>query len=81
MRKKKDKKTNSHTMQRDLNLKVQFRESFRPFARSVLADRASQFFNVDVEILSTQFVAAVADKAISRAYKDKKEVATTFALD
>jgi carbamoyltransferase len=30
----------SPTMQRDLNLKIKFRESFRPFAPAVLADRA-----------------------------------------
>jgi len=34
-------------MQSELNLKVKFRESFRPFAPSVLADRASDYFELD----------------------------------
>jgi carbamoyltransferase len=32
-------------MQRELNLKIKFRESFRPFAPSVLAERATQWFD------------------------------------
>jgi carbamoyltransferase len=35
-------------MQRDLNLKIKFRESFRPFAPSVPAARAADFFALDV---------------------------------
>ena len=33
-------------MQRTLNLKIKFRESFRPFAPSVLAERARQYFEL-----------------------------------
>jgi carbamoyltransferase len=36
----------SATMQSVMNLKIKFRESFRPFAPSVLADRASEFFRM-----------------------------------
>ncbi|QXD14631.1 carbamoyltransferase [Rhodocaloribacter litoris] len=36
-------------MQRRVNLKIKFRESFRPFAPSVLAGRAGTFFDLDVE--------------------------------
>ncbi|HET9702354.1 MAG TPA: carbamoyltransferase N-terminal domain-containing protein, partial [Burkholderiales bacterium] len=36
-------------MQKTLNLKVKYRESFRPFAPSVLADKASQWFELDCE--------------------------------
>ncbi|RMF57481.1 MAG: hypothetical protein D6746_11000, partial [Bacteroidetes bacterium] len=35
-------------VQRTVNLKIKFRESFRPFAPSVLADRAVDFFDLDV---------------------------------
>jgi carbamoyltransferase len=35
------------SMQRDLNLKIKFRESFRPFAPSVLATRAAEYFELD----------------------------------
>jgi len=37
----------SPTMQRELNLKIKFRESFRPFAPAVLAERVSEFFDLD----------------------------------
>jgi len=39
----------SPTMQAMLNLKVKFRESFRPFAPSVLAERVSDYFELDQE--------------------------------
>jgi len=35
------------TMQRDLNLKIKFRESFRPFAPAVLRERAGAHFELD----------------------------------
>ena len=35
------------SMQSTLNLKIKFRESFRPFAPAVLADRASDYFDLD----------------------------------
>jgi len=35
--------------QRDLNLKVKFRESFRPFAPSVLREDLNEWFNLDVD--------------------------------
>jgi len=34
-------------MQRRLNLKIKFREGFRPFAPSVLAERAGEYFDLD----------------------------------
>ena len=39
----------SETMQKTLNLKVKFRESFRPFAPSVLSEDAPQWFDLDVD--------------------------------
>tara|TARA_Y100001970_G_scaffold292367_1_gene433411 strand:- start:430 stop:2268 length:1839 start_codon:yes stop_codon:yes gene_type:complete len=39
----------SETMQKDLNLKVKYRESFRPFAPSVLMDDVSEWFNIKEE--------------------------------
>jgi len=41
--------TRSPSMQKTLNLKVKYRESFRPFAPSVLAEDASRFFELDCE--------------------------------
>lgn len=39
----------SETMQRLLNLKVKFRESFRPFAPSVLREDVSEWFDLDYD--------------------------------
>jgi carbamoyltransferase len=37
----------STSMQSVMNLKIKFRESFRPFAPSVLAERVSDYFSID----------------------------------
>ncbi|PKN05897.1 MAG: hypothetical protein CVU72_07235, partial [Deltaproteobacteria bacterium HGW-Deltaproteobacteria-7] len=39
----------SPKMQEIMNLKIKFRESFRPFAPSVLRERAAEFFDIDTE--------------------------------
>jgi len=39
----------SPKMQRKMNLKIKYRESFRPFAPTVLAERISDFFEIDRE--------------------------------
>lgn len=39
----------SPAMQKNLNLKTKFRESFRPFAPSVLAERVSEYFEMTAE--------------------------------
>ena len=36
-------------MQKNLNLKVKYRESFRPFAPSVLRDQLAKWFDLDVD--------------------------------
>ena len=36
-------------MQAELNLRIKYRESFRPFAPSVLAERSSEYFDLDRE--------------------------------
>ncbi len=37
----------SPKMQKQMNLKIKFRESFRPFAPSVLAEKVSEYFEID----------------------------------
>lgn len=37
----------SHKMQETMNLKIKFRESFRPFAPSVLSEKVSEYFDFD----------------------------------
>ena len=46
-------------MQRDLNIKVKFRESFRPFAPSVLREKVSDWFELDDSSPYMLIVAAV----------------------
>jgi carbamoyltransferase len=50
----------SPTMQKMLNLKVKYRESFRPFAPSVLAEDASKYFDLECE---SPYMLLVADVA------------------
>ena len=52
----------SKTMQRTLNLKVKYRESFRPFAPSVLSDAVSDWFDFEGESPYMLMVAEVRDK-------------------
>lgn len=49
----------SQAMQSRLNLKIKFRESFRPFAPSVLAQKAADYFELDCESPYMLLVAAV----------------------
>jgi len=51
----------SAAMQSLMNLKIKYRESFRPFAPAVLAERASEYFDLDVESPYMMFVAEVRD--------------------
>jgi carbamoyltransferase len=52
----------SPSMQKTLNLKVKYRESFRPFAPAVLAEDASQYFEIDCESPYMLLVAEVAER-------------------
>lgn len=49
-------------MQEILNLKIKFRESFRPFAPSVLAEKVSEYFEIDRESPYMLLVAPVKDQ-------------------
>jgi carbamoyltransferase len=49
----------SPTMQSTMNLKIKYRESFRPFAPAVLAERVSEYFDIDVESPYMMLVADV----------------------
>jgi carbamoyltransferase len=50
----------SAKMQELMNLKIKFRESFRPFAPSVLSERVSEYFDLDTESPYMLLVAPVA---------------------
>ena len=49
----------SPAMQSTLNLKVKFRESFRPFAPSILREDLSEYFDIDVDTPYMLLTAAV----------------------
>jgi carbamoyltransferase len=48
------------TMQKTLNLKIKYRESFRPFAPSVLREKVADWFDLDVDSPYMLLVAEVA---------------------
>ena len=52
----------SSKMQKELNLKIKFRESFRPFAPSILKEDLSQWFEMNSESPYMLLVAAVKEK-------------------
>ncbi len=52
-------------VQKRVNVKIKFRESFRPFAPSVLAERSSEFFDLDVESPYMVLVANVLNATVS----------------
>jgi carbamoyltransferase len=51
-------------MQKTLNLKIKFRESFRPFAPSVLREKVAEWFNLDTDSPYMLLVAPVAGKRL-----------------
>lgn len=51
-------------VQKRVNVKIKFRESFRPFAPSVLAERAPDFFDLDAPSPYMLLVAGVRDAVI-----------------
>ena len=62
----------SASMQRILNLKVKYRESFRPFAPSILKDHLSNWFEFDKESPYMLFVANIKnDKKIQMTENEK----------
>jgi len=68
----------SPKMQETMNLKIKFRESFRPFAPSVILERVSDFFELDRESPYMLLVAPV-KKEIRREMTAEEE--SRFGLD
>jgi len=63
----------SKKMQKNLNLKVKYRESFRPFAPSILKEDLSHWFNIDVESPYMLLTADInSQKKIEMTEKEKK---------
>ncbi len=64
----------SQKMQQDLNLKTKFRESFRPFAPSVLEEKAGEYFDLKTPSPYMLLVAPVRpDKIEAASYEDQSQ--------
>lgn len=68
----------SPTMQKTLNLKVKYRESFRPFAPSILRERVSEWFELDSD---SPYMLIVADVVKSRRREMTDEENQLFGID
>ena len=68
----------SAKMQEIMNLKIKFRESFRPFAPSVLEEKASEYFELDIKSPYMLLVAQVRE-AKRRAMTESEEA--LFGID
>ena len=64
----------SDKMQKNLNLKVKYRESFRPFAPSVLREDLSQWFDINVDSPYMLLVANVSSKKKIEMTDDQKKL-------
>jgi carbamoyltransferase len=68
----------SPSVQKLLNLKVKYRESFRPFAPSVLKEDAAAWFDLDVD---SPYMLLVADVHPSKRLPEKNEDKNLFGID
>ena len=68
----------SETMQKKLNLKVKYRESFRPFAPSVIREDLSAWFDLNYDSPYMLLVAKVSD---SKCIKMTKDEELLFGID
>jgi carbamoyltransferase len=68
----------SPTMQKQLNLKVKYRESFRPFAPSVLRERVADWFELDGD---SPYMLLVADVVKPRRLAMTEEQQKLFGID
>ena len=68
----------SPTMQSVLNLKVKYRESFRPFAPSVLRERVADYFEMDYD---SPYMLLVADVVQSRRKPMTAEQEVLFGIE
>ncbi len=68
----------SPKMQEVMNLKIKFRESFRPFAPSVLAEKVSEYFDLDH---SSPYMLLVAEVKKDRWIPMTEEQTKLFGLD
>ena len=68
----------SEKMQKNLNLKVKYRESFRPFAPSILKEDLSKWFNLNVESPYMLLVAEIKSEKKIEMTEEQKQL---FGID
>ncbi len=68
----------SDKMQKNLNLKVKYRESFRPFAPSILREDLSDWFNINVD---SPYMLLVADVSSNKKIEMNEEQKKLFGID
>ncbi len=68
----------SDKMQKNLNLKVKYRESFRPFAPSILREDLSEWFDLNVD---SPYMLLVADINSDKKIKMTSEQKNLFGID
>ena len=68
----------SDKMQKNLNLKVKYRESFRPFAPSILREYLSEWFEIDVD---SPYMLLVANVNPNKKIKMNDEQQKLFGID
>jgi len=68
----------SEKMQKNLNLKVKYRESFRPFAPSILKEDLSKWFNLNVESPYMLIVAEIKSEKKIEMTEEQKQL---FGID
>ena len=65
-------------MQRKLNMKIKFRESFRPFAPSVLREDIAEYFDIDYD---SPYMLLVANVKKERTYEMTEDQRKYFGID
>jgi len=68
----------SPTIQKQLNLKVKYRESFRPFAPSILRENVTDWFQIDAD---SPYMLMVADVAKNKQLPMSEEQKKLFGID
>ena len=68
----------SKTMQKNLNMKVKFRESFRPFAPSILETELTNWFDIDV---NSPYMLMVANLKKNKIFEMTEEEEKLFGID
>ncbi len=68
----------SDKMQKILNMKIKYRESFRPFAPSILREDLSEWFEIETDSPYMLFVANVKKNKVFKLSKDQKKL---FGID